>query len=753
MTLYTNNIANHSIPATITTENFQANFQSPEQIHIKDIFLSAKKQKIIIFATLFLSFLVSYFYTKNVEPVYRAGVSIQIEAEPDSIKGFNIYQQKTENHHFYQTQYDLLKSRSLARVVINQMKLDSYYLKQLGYKNTIKPSINKIDSNSNSNDKHYQQALVETAFLENLIVSPSKKSNIVTIYYDSHDPNLAANIANTLVDSYIQRNLEKSEKSITHAKKFLQEQLVLAKRRLDKSEKELITYAKENQIFGVRSNTSIVTVELQNISQAYSNAKNKLIEIESEYRQKYKFSGDMKILDNRVIQELKKRRSILESKYNEKSQIYQKNSLVIIELKEQIDQLKKEIGQETLLIKNGASSALKNSYLAAKQNVEMLKNVLEEKKKEQLLYRDKDIGYQTLEREVKTNRLLYDGLLQRMKEISVGSKIVPNNISIVDKAFAPSHPFKPNLQKNLVMAGVLGLSLGLLLAFIFDRKNGKLSSAEEVENFTKQIVLGVFPQNKQKNDDKDLHLILNNTDRKNSEGMKEAFRSIAFNIKQSIKINGGNTKIINIVSSAPSEGKSSTCINLATVIAQNGKKVLLIDADIRKPTLHSYLHLRNDRGLSDVVSGKAAFKDSILKVELVSGLYLLPAGSRAKNPAKILESQNFIRLLAASSLVFDQIIIDNPPVLGMTDSLITSNRADTTLFVFASEESDKTATNDALRLLSRTYANVAGIILTKYKETSKKKAKHNLYSYYHDYGNKAGEEMEPASKLILKSEG
>ncbi len=742
-----------------------------DEINISDLIKVLKRHKLLIFTIASLIFGLTLLYTLSIVPTYRAEATIKIDREADKVVSYDVYEQKAIDQNFYQTQYDVLKSRALATIVIEKLSLEDYYNQPQLEKPFVAEKMDEAkaffkenvvgffhdkavefnlagkQSDASSDDELLEDVRlgaegqlakrpVELRFLASLTISPAKKSNIVHIYYESTEPELATTIVNTLAESYIKMNLKSRGDSTIYAKDFLNEQLAITRSKLQKSEVELVAYAKKKSIINTDDNQSIVSSELQALSQAYTDANTKLIGAESEYRQKNKISGSIRQMDNSVVQSLKKKKANLETKYTELRQTYKPAYPAMREIKNQIAAIDKQIKKEVSVINKGSSNELKGSYLAAKENAAKLKKQLTKKKAEIMTLRDKSIGYMALKREVDTNRELYDGLLQRVKEVGVAGGVVTNNISFLDPAFVPFQKYKPNTRRNLAIGLLLGLMMGVGMAFLIENMDDTLTTVEDVESLTNLPVIGFFPFTKSKRDENPLLI-----HEKPFSPISEAFRSIAIDLEYSTE--DGIPKILHTTSSAANEGKSCTSINLAIVLAQEGKRVVIVDADLRKPSLHEYLEMHNDRGVTDVLVGKSTL-DEALQVSEVPGLSVLSAGVIPSNPVKLLASSSMMDLLDKLSDKFDQVIIDSPPVLGMADSLILSNRAHGTVFVVASEDSKKDAVTNALKRLTRSYGNTIGVILTKVKT-----GKGHYYSYdnYYNYSNgDQGTEMEPVKQ-------
>ena len=722
-----------------------------DEIDIKDILRVLLRHKYLIFFITVTSILLAYFISSSMTPTYRAASSIKIDTESNKLAHFDgIFAEKEVNSRtFHQTQFDLLKSRLLARRVIDKLDLEERFKQQA--KQTAKPFYSPViaqaktlmsglipaSSPSISTEKQATRTLgeqpIEMKLINNLTIAPSKHSNVVEILYESTDPQLAAIILNTLIDQYLKMNLDGMSKSSTNAKQYLTEQLALAKSKLEASESRVIEYAREEKIIKTDIQGSLISSALDVLSNAHLEAQHELIAAESEFHQRK--GEDIRTLDNAVILSLKNRNTELHSQYTQKLQVYKPTFPAMIELKKQIIENQRQLKIELINITKTSQSDLRSRFQVARQKEAQLSKKLELKKTELLARRDKSVQYSNLQREAETNRQLYDNLLQRMKEVGIASGVVSNNVSVIDSALVPYTKFKPNTKRNVMIGALLGLMLGSMLAFLREHLDDRIKTVEDLEKLSNFPVLGTFPFIKNKSNDKNnAALILSEQDSIEAE----AFRSLINNL--GYIDSDGLPKVLHITSTAPSEGKSSTAINTSIIMAEGNKKVLLIDADLRKPKIHTYLNIPQSSGLTDYLVAKQEIADIITATEH-KGFSFISSGARAPNPSQLLSSDRMVELLEYAVKEYDHIVIDSPPVVGLADALILANRSNATLFVVASEQTRKGHFEDALKRLHLGYANIAGFVLTKAKST-----KNDYYSYENYYGYK---EVEPM-KLVYK---
>ncbi len=394
----------------------------------------------------------------------------------------------------------------------------------------------------------------------------------------------------------------------------------------------------------------------------------------------------------------------------------------MVELEKQIDNLDKQLQSETITLNENIINSLEAHYLAALENEKMLYKTLNAQKNALLKSKEKTVGYSSLLREVETNRKIYDQLLEHMKEISIANGITDSAISIIDEAFVPYAPFSASFMRQLALGSLLGIFLGIIFAFTREYFDDRIKTTKELEQLTILPILGNIPHNQNK---------VNFQDQKYDKTSSleiEAFQSLTANLEY---LTDDIPRIIHITSTQPGEGKSITALQLAKTFAQNESKVLLIDADLRKPSLYKYFSAfenENFKSLSDYLQGHSTVEE-LTKKSACDNLSVLLEKRSTFNPAKLLANNRFITLLDYAMDHFDFIIIDSPPVMGLADALILANRSIATLFVVASNETKRTLLVNALKRIQLGYGQVIGFVLTKDKSTPKE---HYGFDYYYD---------------------
>ena len=623
---------------------------------------------------------------------------------------------------FLQTQYELLKSETLAQRVIEQLNL-------VAAPRTDDKGGSWVDIFRKESDK---PAAAKTEEVENgllgglpgeLTIAPVRNSRLVKVHFDSPEPEMAARIANAIAVAFINLNLERRMEATSYARTFLQERLAQIKVKLEDSEKELNAYTRQEGIIKPDEKQQSPDAQvLGEFTTALAKVQGERIRAEALYQQAK--AGDPAALhafvNSALIQEYKTRQAKLEGDYQEGLKTYKPGYPKMQQIESQIKELQAKINQET----KAALSALKANYEAALTQEKQLTAKLKESKQTVLGGQDSSFQYNLLKREVDTNRQLYDSLLQRYKEIGVAGGVGINNITVVDKAKVPKFPFKPNLMRSLLIAIFLGLAAGIALAFLLEHLDDTIKAPEDMEKLLGLPVLGVIPATRVA-DGTELALAENADPR---SPFAEAHRSLRTTLQFSTP--EGMPKVLLVTSTSVGEGKSTTALSLATHITQTGKTVLLIDCDLRKASLHRKLGIGNDLGLTNYLAGDAQ-PVKITRGCQIPHLFLIPSGPLPPNPAELLGSAKMIALLNLAAEKFDQVIIDGPPVLGLADAPILGSLAEATLLVAEAGVTSRQYAQGAVKRLRSTRTRLVGGVLTKVDTRNRS---YGYHGYYYQYG-------------------
>lgn len=653
------------------------------------------------------------------KPTYRASSTLQIERETIKVVNSDALAAADSpyDRDFYQTQFELLKSRSLALRVIQDLDLihDPYFnggkAKPAGAPQAV------------ADIRTRQQALIG-AVQGGLTIEPVSNSRLVRISFDAADAALASRVANAYADAFIASNIERRFGASAYAKKYLEERLAELKARLGDSEKQLVGFAQQQQIISVgEGEPSLSAQNLSALNALLAKAQDERIRAEAQWRQAGSGSGMgmPEVVDNALIQSLRQTRAALAGQYQEKLASFKPDYPEMLQLKGQIAELDRQIATEVSNIRTSVDSR----YRAAKAQEDLLARRIELLKGDVLDLANRSIQYNILKRETATNQQIYDALLQRYKEIGVAGGIGANNISIVDRAEVPGGPYKPDLRHNLAFALVFGLVLGTLAAFLLKYLDRRIRSSKALESLTGRPVLGIIPK-------LEAGLTPAQASANARSPFSEAYRSVRTALQFATP--HGLPRTLLVTSPGSSEGKSTSAAELAHNIAQLGRRVVLVDADLRNPSLHKSLGRSNAVGLSNVLAGAAALAAALQPAE-DAGFALLTSGPLPPNPPELLGGDGLVRMLEELAAQFDVVIIDGPPVLGLADAPLLASRAEATLLVVMADVTRSDAVHGALQRLSATQGNVLGTLFTRWDMRGDGEYGYGGYGYY-AYGAK-----------------
>lgn len=641
-------------------------------------------------------------------PVFRASATLQIDQ--DTIK---IVQSEgvapaegVGDRDYYQTQYELLRSRSLAERVAagmgaGQIRLAAAAQRAPGlWARLAGETAVTADAAEEAEPPEPSRDDLASYVQRHLSVEPVRNSRLVRIQFDSLDPGFSATMANAIADAFIATHIDRRFDASAYAKNYLEERLQQLKLKLEDSEKQLVQFAQQQGIVSIDQQQSPAAQELQSINASLAAAQQQRIEAEAKYRRSQTTPADAlpEVLLSSIVGQLKNRRTELLGQYQEKLQIFKPGYPAMEQLKGQIEEIDRQLAGEIGRIKN----AVRSEFEAARSAESMLGLRLAELKAQLLDLQGRSIQYNIIKREVDTNRELYDGLLQRYKEIGVAGGITANNISVVDRARAPASRFSPNLGRSLLLGLFAGLAAGIFLALLFEHLDDTIKSPEDVEQKFGLAILGLIPRLQRGSPLEAL--------KDPRSPFSESYRSVRTALQFSTE--AGVPRTLFVTSSAPGEGKSTTALTLALHFAQLGKRVLLIDADLRNPTLHQALRVPNAAGLSNYLSG-ASRPLKFLHPTQVKNLACLCSGPLPPNPAELLAGPRLVTLLRLAAASFDQVIIDGPPMLGIADAAILSNLAGGTVLVIEAGSTRLGHARGVLKRLNAARARVLGVVLTK----------------------------------------
>ncbi len=700
--------------------------EAEEEIHLRDYLHVLMRRKWIVLA-FFVSVVVTVtLSTFMMKPLYKSSVTLRIDKEDPNVLTFkDVYQIERADEDYYQTQYQVLRSRNIAKRVIRKLNLDQHpeFLPSSG--TSVKSAIlGFLSPSGGEGDDPIMEDGVETrlidAFGERLEVTPERKSQLVKVSFISHDFKLSKKVSNTIAETYIDFNIESKFDATQRARKWLQGQIEIMKAKVETSEEKLNEYSAGNEMIFLDENKdkeSLLTQKLSELSTALSEATADRIQKEAIYNQIKESGAENPIVsDNPLILGLKNEYATLEAEYSNQLKIYKPEYPKMKSLKSQMVAISKRIQEE----KGNIIKSIESDYNAALKREEYLAQAFVDEKNRALDFQRRTVQYQILKREVDTNKELYINLLQRLKEVGVSATMTATNIQILDRAELPRAPFKPKKALNILLSIIVGLMGGVGLAFFVEYLDNTVKDTQEIERRMHLPTLGIIPQHKSTNGGNG-RLISHD-----SGHMSEAFRSIGTFVQFSSASKPPKTMLV--TSPREQEGKTTTIVNTAIALTESLDRGLIIDADLRRPMIHKVLELDNSVGLSTFLSGNVEFDDDLRQITSFKGLDVITAGPIPPNPSALLGSARMKDLLDAMGLIYDFILIDSAPLLGLTDSIYLGNSVDGVILVVKAGQTPKNTIKEAKRVLQQVNANILGVAINGIKEND---LKYGYYSYYY----------------------
>jgi capsular exopolysaccharide synthesis family protein len=726
-----------------------------EEVHLRDYLRVILKRRWMI-ATVFLVLVTTITISSLImDPVYRATTQILIDKEnPNVVNIEEVVGINAADRDYYQTQYEILKSKSLALKVIKDLDLKNspeFAPKNGGFnlmgvlgsvlgwiKGITSSAENPADKNFNP-DHEYNQII--GAYLGRLDISPIRNSRLVDVSFEGGDPAIIARIANAHVKLYTESGLERKYSASEDAIAWLNLRIKEEAKALKEKETDIQKFREKEGLAAIdfEDRQGIIIQSLNDLNAALIQAETERLKKENLFAELTRLSQQPEMVDsmpaivsNQVIQELKSQRVALTGEYYNLSNKYGKEHPKMLRLSAAMTGIDKKIAQE---VKKTLQS-VETEYRVALAEEESIRKAMEEKKREALNLNDKQIGYNSLKRDMDTSRSLYESLLTRVKEAGLTEGLESTNIMVVDPARIPDHPVKPKKARNVLLAIIVGLTLGVGIAFFFEYLDNTINTPDELERYFQVPFLGVVSKFKAGTPSEEI--IVHSNPKSN---VAEGFRTIRTNLLFSSP--DVEKKHILITSALPRDGKSLQASNIAVSFAQMGKKVLLIDADMRKARIHEIFSLERSPGLSEYLAGN----DLRPQMTKITGLKALTAGRSCPNPSELLGSKRMKELLDSERAKddFDMIIIDSPPVLSVADAAILSAVTDGVVLVVNAGSTPRPAIQRAIQQLSDVEAKRIGCVLIDMDFEKESYYYSYYYRYKKYYDHYYGEEEEKSA--------
>lgn len=747
---------------TIELQEFMV-VEDEQDSPLREYWLILKRHGWLILICAFAFVLAAAFHTFTRTPLYTAYTTILIERKPPQVLKLQDARSESEYYDydnvFYKTQYEILKSPALAERVIREDGIQSHPLfvggkkeKKVRLVEGFRDSVRAWAGGSSEPAPETKQVAPATVnpgltgrYLSMLGIKPLSGTGVVKIGFTTPDPVASAQLANAHASAYARYGIDLRSQTNEEATEFLQEKLLELKERVEQSEASLNSYRRDKGIISLDDKQNVVVDRLFDLNKTLTAAETDRIALEAQVRaiRNRNYEAHPLPLNNPVVNSLKGELGRFEAEYASLSKEFKPGYAPLDNLKVRIEETRRHLHREIQSELQGVEAA----YLAAKTKERELRARMEEQKQATLNLKDFGVQYAILAREVDTNRQLYDSVLQRMKEMGVAAELRTSNIYVMGKAQPPGGPSYPNTRRSLLLGLLMGLASGIGLAFLLEQLDNTFKSPEEAERYTRLPNLAVVP---------DFALLTGGSyghasrwgnsavARSRSNGHKdsenqivldhhplslvtEAYRSLRSSLLLSHP--GRPPHAILVTSSARGEGKTTTLVNTAIVFAQMGVRVLIVDADLRRPRCHELLKMDNKVGLAEVLAGQIEWQKTI-KPTPADHLFLLSSGAAPPNPAELLGSQKMHETLEQLRRHFEFIFIDSSPVLAVSDPVHLSAVVEGTLLV-VNAKTPKQLIRKARARLSTSYAKILGMVQNQIDTRNGGYA--SYYRHYYEY--------------------
>lgn len=585
-----------------------------------------------------------------------------------------------------------------------------------------------------------------------------RETRLIDISYRHTDAHLAAKIVNTLAETFVLQNREKRTETSSTTGSYLEQRIAELQTTIRKKEEELINYAKNHQILSLDANQNTVVERLEGLNKQLLTAENERKLAEAAYKASSQPGAAEALAEGGAVEMVPSATKVSTEAELKLAELKQKRAELLVEntekwpevreIDKQIAMREKQLTDTRNRAKSIVTTNLATRFRQALATEEALRKAYNEQRGETLTQNEAAVNYRIIQQEIETNKTLLEGLLQRTKENDVVTAGTPNNIRVVDYAIAGKKPVAPRRTLIVGLSVLLSLALGIALTFFIEYLDDSVRTTEDVENFLHLPSVAVIPQvgavkarvsrgGKSGSQiatigNSGAEVLLSDIDKRSP--IAEAYRHLRTSILLSTA--GRPPKTLLITSSVPSEGKTTTVVNTAISLAQTGVKVLIIDADMRRPRLQSIFHLKNDYGLSSLLSRNAVESEisSAIQHDEETGLFIMTAGPVPPNPAELIGSEQMIKLIATASANFAHVIIDSPPVAAFTDGVLIASMVDGVLLVVHSGKNSRKMVARARKLLNDVGARIIGVVLNKADTSSHGEYYYNSYYTHYHYG-------------------
>ncbi|RLA44978.1 MAG: hypothetical protein DRR04_11345 [Gammaproteobacteria bacterium] len=724
--------------------------QSPQQatqmdddfIDLGRLFRAVMRYKWAILSLAFAITLATGLIVSSMEPVYQASASIVLESEQANVVNVEeVYSLGTGNYNYTQTQFEILKSRSLAERVVRKLQLHKHptflpkekdeeeHWYSIDLKSLL-PASKKEPPVQLTEEEKDEQAIqaITGAVAGGLKVSPVQYSFIVYLSYESTNRQLAAEIVNAVAEEFINSNLENRLSGTLQATDWLSERLGDLKLTLRESELALQDFREQEGLVSVEGVTGLGGNELKILSQRLEDAHKTRIEaqnIKEDVQGMTNASTEQlmtvpAVLQHQGIRDIKREQSMAERKVAELGKRYGLKHPKMISVQSELATANEELASEVRKVVSGIS----REYDIALRNEQQLQATWEASKTEVQDFNRKEFQLLELQRDVQTNRELHDIFFTRIKNVSETGGFEKPHARILDRAMVPAAPFKPNKKLSVTLAFILGMMLGCGVAILLDILDNTIKTPDDVQDKLHSSLLGALPK---------IKLDKNGEFEQFWQNPQSHYAEAIRTVRTGVVLSGldNPAKIIVVTSTVPGEGKSTIALNLGAALAQM-ENTLVIGGDLRRPSLAKRCGLTpNHPGLTHFVSGTAKLEDCIEQLEALN-MHVMPAGIIPPNPLEMISSKKFVQALKFLRERFDRIVIDSAPVQAVSDALILASNADSVIYVVKADSTSATQAQKGIASIVGSNEPLTGIVLNQFDA---KKSGSYYGSKYYQYGD------------------
>ena len=725
--------------------------QAPREPHLLDYVIILRKHQWLILTFLLTVVTVVTIASFKMKPVYIAAARVEVDKESQNMLPFpeaNSYDEMMDMDNYLETQAKILQSETVALQTVKSLDLGRYP---------------EFGGNPNATAWAHAGAsprrpAILGVFLSRLTVKRIPNSRLIEVQFEAEDPQLAAQIVNTHLQNYEEQNFRSKYDATTQASNWLSAELEELRIKVEKSEDARIAYERANQIWQIDEKQDITTQKLADLSKAVTDAQTEVAQKEALYRMA--LSGNVDALPqargSEVFANLLKHKSDLDEAYAEALNQYGPNFPKVLRIAAQ----QKEVEDNLVSARKTLVESVEQEFNTARSHVELLQQALDKQKSEANDQAEKLVQYHILQHDADSNKQLYDGLLQKLKEAGISAGLRSSNIHIVDPALAPAGPARPQKARNILLGFLIGLIGGVGLALFREYLDNTVKSPDDIEALTGLPSLAVVPSVPGLSTHQGRLSRLAGAVGSGEKGSRvellayvqpksqisEAFRAL----RTSLLLSQADhpPQVILVTSALPREGKTTAAVNLAVTLAQLGDSTLLMDSDLRKPGIRRALNLTigKDAGLSSYLAGVSSLDEVLIPHPTITNLSAMTTGPVPPSPADLLSSHRMREAITELRRRFKFVVIDSPPVMAATDAVILSALTDGVLLVVRSCETPKEAFTRTRDLLAAVKCRLLGVILNAVDSSAPDY--YYSYRYYpYAYGYGYGEDVGKTSKF------